>query len=278
MSDPVGAPGAGAGEGGAGNPTPWAGLSEQNRGFVGLKGFKNEDAVVTAYRELESFRGVPAERLLKLPDKDDSPEWEGVHKRLGRPDKAEEYGVEGADADLLAEAHKAGLTKRQVQALAAHLGTRGKAAQEKAEAERVAQQQLEEQELRKEWGPEFEANLRHGKEVYQRAAKAVGWASPEAMQKDFEAIEAQIGTGKLLKLMAFMGRGTAPHAFVEGQGGGGSSFGDTAPAAAMAKFRALSGDREFMKRLDAGDVSAQAEYDRWSKLAASAFRAGGPQG
>lgn len=267
-----------AANGGSGAPAQWAGLSEQNRGFVATKGFKNEDAVVQAYRELESFRGVPAERLLKLPDKDDSPEWEAIHRRLGKPEKAEEYGIEGADAELLAEAHKAGLTKKQVQQLAAHLAGRSKSSGEKAETERVAQQQLEEQELRKEWGPEFESNVNHGKEVYQRAAKAVGWESPEAMAKDFEAIEGQIGTKKLLKLMAFMGRGTAPHGFVEGEATPASTaFGSSTPAAAMQKFRELSTSKDFMARYHGGDLAAISEYDRWAKLAAPGFRAGGPQ-
>lgn len=272
-----GAPGAGAGGEGGAAASPWAGLKPENRGYVELKGFRDHDSVVQAYRELESFRGVPAERLLKLPDKEDAPEWGGIYGRLGRPETPEGYELQGADAELLARLHSGGVSKRAAHDIAAYLGERAKAAQEKAEAERAERHQLEEQELRREWGQEFDRNIRNAREVYQRAAKAVGWESPEAMQADFDQIENQIGTMRLLKLMAFMGAGTAPARFVEGDQGGGSPFGDATPEAAMANFRKLSQDREFMKRVDSGDVTAVAQYERAARLAAPGYKAGGPQ-
>ncbi len=45
----------------------------------------------------------------------------------------------------------------------------------------------------------------------------------------------------------------------------------------MRQFRALSNDSEFMKKMDAGDAASIAKYERLAKLAAPAFKAGGPQ-
>src|SRR5690349_8033208 len=82
--------------------------SPELRGFVETKGWKDPGAAVESYRQLEKTIGVPAERLLKLPDKADAPEWKEIRAKVGvgAPEKPEDYGIpvpEGIDPGYAGE-------------------------------------------------------------------------------------------------------------------------------------------------------------------------------
>jgi hypothetical protein len=78
--------------------------------------------LANGYTELEKFRGVPAERLLTLPEKEDSPDWQKIYQRLGTPETSDGYEVK-VNTDLKLDdaligdfkkfAHKMGLNKKQ---------------------------------------------------------------------------------------------------------------------------------------------------------------------
>lgn len=60
--------------------------------LVKSKGIKNVEALGRMYAELEAFRGVPADRLLTVPEKDDDIEgWNKVWNKLGRPETPDRY-------------------------------------------------------------------------------------------------------------------------------------------------------------------------------------------
>lgn len=270
---PAGAAG-GEGQGApAAAPSWYSTAPEELRGLAELKGWDVPEKALKSYRELEKFRGVPPERLLTLPDKDDSPEWEGVHGKLGRPEKPEGYEIEGADPELLAALHKEGLSKRQAKNLAGVLVSRAQAAQAAAAKQSDEAVQAEDAALRREWGAEYDANVKRGQEVAAKVFKAVGFESKEEMDGFLDAMQKSAGKdgySKTMKLFAFFGRNLGEHGFVQGDAGAAQPFGMT-PAAAKAAILALEADPAWQKRfLDdnkATRAGAMAEKDRLYRVA-----------
>lgn len=283
MADQAGAQGAENGASGQGGAQPWtAGLPEDMRGYVELKQWKDPAAAVESYRNLEKLQRTPRERLLTIPEKEDSPEWGEFYGRLGRPGKPEEYGIDGADPELLADIHEAGLSKSQAQKLATKLAAR--AAAQQGQLREASEQELQAQDLqlRQEWGQEYANNLQRAKTVVARAAKAAGIGDEDRLGDLLDtmqdAIHAKLGKGgytTTMKFFAWLGRNMGEAGFVEGENGRGGDFGMT-PAAARAAFDAFRTDREKMAKVAAGDRGAMAEFERLSELAAQGQTFGGP--
>lgn len=244
-------------------PASWtASLPEDIRGYVELKGFKDPGTVVESYRHLEKAMGVPKERLLKLPEKSDSPEWNEIYTRLGKPAKAEEYllsKAEGADPELAKWAeetfHGANLTRQQAEAVMGKWNSlqTEKTSQQKAAAEAARTAEVEG--LKKEWGMAFETKMN----ISDRAAEKYG-VSAEDMQK----MASVLGPAKTLKLMSEIGASLGEGSFVTGSG---NSSGAKTPAAAKAEINALTSDRDFYLKLSSGDVAAKEKWDSLHKYA-----------
>lgn len=131
MTDEV-APPADAGQGMAEavktiNEGPWySGIENPElRGYIETKGFKSPEAVAESYRNLEKLRGVPAERLVTLPE-DVTAEGalDPVWSKLGRPETPDAYtnAIGEALADdaykaAAAQAHKLGLSDKQFEGM-----------------------------------------------------------------------------------------------------------------------------------------------------------------
>src|SRR3990167_3081868 len=76
------------------------GLPQETLGFVEKKGWKGNADVITSYQNLEKLQGVPAERIIKLPEKLEGTEMDVIYNRLGRPEKPDGYKIpvpEGED-------------------------------------------------------------------------------------------------------------------------------------------------------------------------------------
>lgn len=230
----------------AGSPSPWAGLSEDIRGFVEMKGWKDPGAAIESYRNLEKLRGVPAERLLTLPAKEDDAEaWNSIYGRLGRPSKPEEYGIEGVAPELIAEVHKAGLTKRQASALAGFITERAGKSKAEADAKWEAESAAADEALKREWGGEFETNLKAATQLANRVR--TGLNMDQAQWDAFaDKMQRAVGVETAVKMFALLGRGLGEHKFVEGEGKG-EGFGMT-PARAKAELGQLRLDPEHQKR------------------------------
>jgi len=267
-------------------PTPWhkgEGFDPELTGFVEHKGFKTPGALAKSYRELEKLQRTPRERLLELPDASAAPEaWDPVYQRLGRPESPDGYGdlpqVKSGEVDLTADiralVHKAGLNPRQAKALVEGFGARTAALAEAREAEFEAASTAALGDLRREWGQEYEKNIRLGKGVADRVYQAMGYKDVAEMQADLSKVERELGTGKFLKLFAFMGRGMGEAPFVNGERPGGDSpFGAMTPERARAGMAALRADPKWVEaRLDPshpGYAEAQRKYVELEKIASA---------
>lgn len=96
-------------EGSAPSPNPstdtsgtWMdGMSEEQVGGIQNKGWKSAADMYTSYSELEAFRGVPADQLIKKPKEGES--WDSVYDAIGRPETSKDYvynapeGFEGSE-------------------------------------------------------------------------------------------------------------------------------------------------------------------------------------
>lgn len=234
------------------------------RGYVQQKQFADPSALAQSYRNLEKLQGVPADRLLKLPEKDDDPAWGDVHARLGRPAKPEDYGfkVEGDDAfakRMAATMHKHGITAAQAKALEAENNTWIK---EVIEADTQARQQkdaAEIQGLRTKWAGDYDKNV----ELGRRAGREFGLS-----EQEFKDIEASLGAGKTIELFAKIGAKLAePSGFDPAGSGGGSGFGMTADQA-RTRIKTLQGDQAWTAKYLQGDAGAREEMDRLHRVAA----------
>ena len=259
--------GAGAGAAGAGTGNPWfSGFkAEDVRGFIENKGFKDPEALASAYWNLEKTRGVPADRLLTLPADDKPESWSPIYNRLGRPEKPEGYevqGVEGTPADFIAwqreTYHELGLTKKQGEALSKkwnELVTASGAHDQQASKEKL-QGQINS--LKKEWGAAAQQNI----EVVDAMVEKLGM--DEATQKQLEGVLGFDGFAKFIHgITTKFGIKLGESDFHSGTGSG-NDFGAMTPAAAKARRDELMSDPEWVKAFSNGDVAKRKEFDRLS--------------
>lgn len=247
-------------------PSTWyAGFQNADlRGYVETKGFQNPEALADSYRNLEKLRGVPADRLLSLPEKPDAPEWDAIWNRLGRPEKPDGYALQVPDgqdrgfADRMATAmHKLGITK----AAAAGLNAEWNAfiADELAAAERDQQQAdaADLTSLRTKWGAQYDAHV----ELGRRAGREFGLS-----EEDFTAVSRALGSGKTLELFQRIGAKLGEPGRFDADGGSSPGFGLT-PDGARARLKALQSDKDWAAKYMNGDVAARQEAERLAKIA-----------
>lgn len=271
------APDGGAGGGAAGgapNPAPtnaptptptpspdWTtGLNDDLKGYVQNKGFKDPAAVLDSYRNLEKLRGVPQERLLTLPEKDDAPEWAQIHERLGKPKTAEEYKFElpegakdeGFEKWVRDTLHSNGISKKAGEAImksySDYFTNQMNAV---VEADKVSLAN-EVKSLQKEWGAAYEQNSG----IADRAAAAFGMDEAQ-----IKALGEVMGRAGAMKFLYNIGSRLGEGQFVTG-GKDGGGFGILTPAAAMDRINALKRDPDFSKRYLSGEVGARDEMKR----------------
>lgn len=222
---------------------------EANRGWLKSKGVKDPATLVSSYRELEKFVGVPKEQLLKLPENLDSPEAEAVFQRLGKPAKAEDYKIDGEMKDFAEHFHKANLSTKQAEALVKAYTDRA-TAQAKAAAD-AAQIALtnETEALKKAWGNAHDQKM----QMAAHAAKKF-----ELGAEGLSAIQKAMGYTKGAEFLAKLGETMGEANFIQGNGGTQKLDTDTA----RSKIADKMSDPAFMKRYTSGDKAAIAEMIR----------------
>ncbi len=241
------------------------------RGYAENKGFKDPAAVLQSYRHLEKMQGVPPERILKLPEAGDDAGMLEVRKRLGfaPPETAAEYGLdklEGFDPEFLKFAgeqfHKAGLPADVVGSTMGEIGAFLKKAEDDYNANRAAKDHAEMAALEKEWGAQ-------GTELKALAERAFNEYKGQVGldDNDMQALVESLGPAKFNKLFAAIGSTTGEAKFVVGSG---ADSGVMSPDAAGAKMQQLLNDQGFVKRHQAGDVSAVNEWNRLVTIRAPA--------
>jgi len=245
-------------------PPDWIGaLPEDARGYVENKGWKEPGDVLKGYRQLEEFLGADkAGRGLVLPkDEKDQEALDKIYNALGRPEKAEGYGLTELMAQeetdqvfmsAMAETmHGAGLSKAQAQKLAT-------AYQAYFKADRQAAAETHQQEV-----AEAERTLSaEEKEHCRRGFRFLGLSNQEAA-----AIEMYWGVTKAARMFARIGKALGEDRRVEGAEAAG--FGGS-PEAAKSRIAELKADEKFTKRYLDGEPEACRQMEELYKRASGA--------
>jgi hypothetical protein len=233
-----------------GSPAWLGGVQDAElREFIQNKGWNDPGEMAQGYRNLEKLVGG---EKVPLPKGDtDNEGWDRVYKALGRPAKPEDYQL--PDLESAQAYHKLGLTGRQATGLSAWQDTLQAAREQKAKEETASQRAQQLAAVRKEWGVEFDENVRLGK----RAVREFG------LENSVEKLEAALGSGDLLKLTAKLGRGLKEDSFAGG----------SVPAAGLTKEGAkeelalLQRDKAFATRYLAGEADAVRKFTRLHEVA-----------
>ncbi len=254
-------------------PQDWtAGFDDAGKAFLKTKGWTEPKHLFDSYRTLESFRGLPEDRLVSLPDKpSDTPEgkaaWNKVYDKLGRPAKPEEYGIatpEGADPTFGAEFaktfHELGLSKRQVEAITGKWNATVESTT-KAQADKIAADYAKmETDLKAKWGNAYQQNV--------DVAKSVQKFFPQLDEKKYAALEKELGAAQTVEMFyELMSKTGQAKKFETGQQSG---FGAVlSPGEAQAAIQSLYKDSDFVNRYMKGDADAVAKIKRLNEQAVS---------
>jgi len=183
------------------------GMSQEEIGHLQNKGWDKEDGVAKmyeSYKNLEGLRGVPDDRILKLP-KDGEP-MDEVYNSLGRPETPEDYvynPVEGEDpannpiiGDVRQAAHEAGLSAEGFTKLT-DAYNQAVAREQQAMAEEAQQAEANQiSELKREFGADLD------KMVAQADATAIALGFD---QDTADSLRGSMGPRKMLDLMKKLG-------------------------------------------------------------------------
>lgn len=255
------APGTG-GTGGA--PAEWtSGFSDDMKGYVANKGWKNAQEVADSYRNFEkNYAGVGQERLLKLPESWESPEAQAVWEKLGKPKEAKGYGLkvpEKGDPKLTEWAsdvfHKSNLTADQAQKVMNAWNERQTAVQTQTnENQKMALTQATEK-LRTEWGAAYDKNMNLAKS---------GMLALELDTATVDIMANVMGAEKVFKQLSKIGAGIGEASFVAGRPAG---DGTVTPEQARNEIEELKRDQAWRQKYLSGDYDAKKRMEHLMKMA-----------
>ncbi|CAB4126682.1 hypothetical protein UFOVP78_8 [uncultured Caudovirales phage] len=188
-------------------------LPEELRSDASLAKFKDVAGLAKSYSQLEKRFGVPPEQLLKLPSKEDAPEWGEVFDKLGRPKdpKGYEFAAPPGVPEPMLEgfrgaAHQAGLNPRQAARVMEFYGQAQAQAQEMQAAQVATQTETAAAELKGEWGARYDATVHNitraienfgGKEALAAVNDAGLGRSPQALRMLAKMADALAEAGAL---------------------------------------------------------------------------------
>jgi hypothetical protein len=237
------------------------------KGFVENKGWKSADDIINSYKHLESMRGVPEDKLLKLVGPEDAEGMAEIYNKLGRPETGDGYdfGDWSPSEDTVdisgwfkETAHGIGLSQHQAKALFeaynSHVDGLNEqmADQSIADFEKNAANELHE--LKQQWGDDYNKNI----------ATAQNAARKFDMDADtLGKIEQSLGTKGTMEFFAKIGKGLGEDQFTNSDSSGGFGM---SPEMASAKLTELHSDKDFSARLFNGDKAAIAERDRLLRI------------
>jgi len=242
------------------------GLTPELQEYATQKGFLDTRAVIESYRNLEKLRGVPQERLLKLPEANDAPEWNEVYTKLGKPAGPDGYKIDPADPNdpsftnwAKDTFHKLNLTSQQGQELFKQFNEYSAKIEEQESFQYKAQVEEQTSKLQKEWGAAYAQNLSRAQAAYRT------FGIPDAA---VDAMEKAIGVDGTMKLMLDLGKRLGEHGYISGDSG--QPMGDNvmlAPQQAQAKIKMLKQDQGWTERYLKGGAKERAELERLNKMA-----------
>lgn len=232
------------------------------KGHAATKQWATAEDAVRSGIHLEKLIGIPQDQILKLPKADAAAtDWDPVYDRLGRPKTADEYKLDGPNAEyntLTAKImHENGLSLKQAQAVSkgfeANVQSAIAAATETDRLEAVADQAA----LTREWGAAYEKNV----QVARAAAHTFGIDGDT-----IDALQDVMGLKATMQFLQNLGSKIGEDSFVAASGGGAFN-GAMTPAQAQGRIDALKGDKEFVKKFLAGDSGAKKEMHELHQMA-----------
>jgi hypothetical protein len=256
---------------GGGGAAPWyqgvAGIDSElighfvNKGWDKLTAAEAAAHAAKAHRDAEKFVGAPANELMRLPkDASDEAGWKNIWKKLGTPDKSDDYdfsGIKRSDGTALDdafakqmkdEAFKLNLPKDTAAKMTEQFVKYQDNVRAAESAEQAAKLTEERQALQKNWGANFEAN----KFTAQRAAQALG-VDPETVG----LLEKHVGYSKVMDMFLNIGSKIGEDKFVSS--GGNSSNGVMTRDQAIARKGELMADKAWTKSYLDGDAAKKRE-------------------
>lgn len=245
--------------------TTWTdGLDEGTKDYVATKGFQSPSSVIESYRNLEKLRGVPDNRLLKIPEASDSPEWSGVYSKLGKPDTAEGYDLQvekGQDDSFVNWAKDAffknNLTKDQAHQMVNQFKEFTQHAESEGKKAHETKTQAQDMDLRKDWGMAYHQNTA----LAQRIVAELG-VSGEVI----DSLEKTMGFSGVMKFFHNLGTKVGESQYVGGAPGTNPNAQMT-PQQAKAALDNRKKDRTFTQKYLARDTATVAEMQNLHKMA-----------
>jgi hypothetical protein len=259
--------GGGGGEGGGGDgggaPAPFyeAFTREALKTSPTIQAFKTVEELAFGYESLVKRMGIEPERRLDLPkDPADKDGWKGVWKRLGAPEKPEDYGFKlgdgasEADTALVTDFARTAAEMNMPKDMAAGALKWWETKVAEATAAQAAQFETQraagETTLKEAWGQAYDQRT---KEVGRLLAEHVAAAKTPGEKAAAEALQRDLGgnLGNYPGVTLFIGRMLDKMAEPGAAGGeGGDGGGDRAytPAQARAEARKLEAHPGFHDR------------------------------
>jgi hypothetical protein len=253
-------------------------FDDTDKNYITQRGLADKDPVeafkeaAKAHREAQAYIGVPKEQLLKLPKADAPPEeWDAVHEKLGWSKNADDYKLDGVEADdgfkdlIRNQANELKLSPDAAKKLAENVGKylndnkAASASEDQAAAVKAMEQ------LKNSWGSNFEANKVIADNAYAAIQAAAGF-DQETMTKAIQQLGAVSGKAEVMQMLLAVGQRLGEDKFVGGGGPGGSLTPRTAEGA-KARIEELKKDTEFTKRWLAGGSAEAREMNDLHALA-----------
>lgn len=236
------------------------------RASVEAKKWSGPEELARSYVELEKAYGVPLDRRINLPTKDDDKAgWDAVYNKLGAPADPAGYGLKpeaGGDpqfTDAIAKVfHDGRLTPRQAQAVTAGYNALVQARVAADTAATQQRQQADESALRKEWaGPDYDTNIT----IARGSALALG-----AKVEEIDALEKSWGYARTMKFFRDLGSKMGEDKFIGGAPTNGTGM---TPEAARAEIRSLRKDATWVGAYSKGDKEATQKLQDLIKISES---------
>lgn len=237
--------------------------SIQNRGWDKLPADQAARELVKAYRNLEKIQRTPADQMLRLPKQDDPQDVENFWRRLGKPEKAEEY--EFGDINWDNDSDKTARFKEVARKVAAENHMPKEMAekmvraifdwsdQESTQSEDAvrAKHKAEEQELYQSWGTPNSPTYRSNAFLVDRALTDLGIS-----QDDADAIRDRIGLKPFMEMFHRIGQAMGEDKFVTTDGSYGVARGPMTREQAATALTNQKSDPQFRQKVLKGDKMA----------------------
>lgn len=199
-------------------------LNEGTKAFAVARGWKDQDALVTSYQNLEKLaRG--AKDVVAKPNFDNADEVSAFYKEMGRPDAAGDYKFQNTPETATEEmtswykniAHDAGLSTQQAENIFNEWHTMEAQLAQGKEEHAAEQMDLEVESLRTEFGQGFDQQI----ELAKR-----GWRAEGLDKEAMALVENSLGPEIAVKIGLALSKSVSEDSYVgsgdPGQGIGGA--------------------------------------------------------